>query len=1640
MAKTPTPRPLEIPYFGTGFYTYRSQLFQPFRSMGVNIVSFHDAVLAGADMELSDLMEWVQRPGFTVFCTEPLSTGEIINQFYSARALNGTLLTMFDSNERLATFNGTTITTLYTKNTSAQGFINQVGNTTYFYDGVDAVRYDQTYGLTPNGIAAPTSTVDVSDTGGWLPDQPYAAGSVLLDYNGNVEYAANVSAGTSLLQDNTGVAAVNGTWWETVNGGAQWRTTGFATSGSYITPINSFIAQGFGFSLPTNAVILGVQVVFGTVAQFTTGANIVGASLFYNGAAIGTTRDPATPFLTITQTQTYGLSNDTWGATLTPAIVNDPSFGFGLSVQLYNQRVFIDAPFEMRVYYFIPTGTGGTAGVSGSTLPNWSALPGSYTTDGTMRWNNLGVMGQWIPLVAYTIPSVILDSNNNLQSVSVITAVAAYNNGHTYHSGDVVTYAGQYWTAQATITGVVPNSSVANVVTSGGTATYNYNWIQTPNPQTSGATVPVWNTVVGGQTNDGNLVWTNIGPGNILVNAGYSYGVCYRTMDGHLSTMSVPVPNQGTGPLLGGSPLATSNISSFSITSNIVTFISQQTFTKGEAVYVQGMLQGTYLNDHVFTVASAIPSASYSITNVALTSNVVTFTAVNSLAAGTQVTIQSLTGAAFLNGQTLTVASATGTTFTANFTHANYGSAGDAGTAIVVAQFTTGFTHADVASTPDVGTVNPVIATLNGTGTSDPRLQYVTNITEVAVTGNQVTLTCNNIFFPGNTILVTDLSLAAFLNDFTLLIATATPTQITAYFQTPDYPATPDTGLATFMGIEIYRTADGGGIWYQVGVAQPNQDSVTALPSSASNSGLGIPWQVTSELIGTGTGTGTTAAITNIALTSNVVTLTTSNQSFTAGQVVTVSNMGNNTFLNGANLTVLASGLTSTSFSAAFTHGNVSSVADAGFVSDNTAFTYAANQPYVTPGAGQYVVYCPAVDGSGALEESGLYFGTPWSFYGSQRACSGNGGKGLSPPTFSTTSSTVAVPTLPAGATVVGIYPYATGAKGGSIGSAAVVTFTANYNNGSPHSYGFSLNGTYENAGNIGTNLAYLNTLTFTTFAEATLIGDGGWYAGVGSYGAAVVYTISGGTPPSSTALQQLNATAWGNFNTAASVQGIELRFNAGDISTLSPPQAANITVQLTLDGAPVGTVQNITLSNWAQNFILGNPNYIWGLSSLTGAQLTGGGMGFIINGNLPTNSQINMNAMTAQIFYTDGTWTFVDIYTDQQLNEQLVAPIAHLNDPPPGQLGSIASPFVGGTLCAYWQGRQWLAQGQFLYFDAGADCLNGDPHQSWPPGNRFEYPGTIVGIAALDHGLVVLGADYFGVALGGPQTLTFYPLVISKNFGISSPNAMYQDGQTLHVLTTQGQLFEITNGERELEGHVVADYIASTFPPASSYLTMHRNGNDVGLFMGNGSTTMLRYGSNIGAWSVPAYPVGGFKAMGSIETSIGTYSLCIAPASAPLTSPPTPNYIMARNLNAWADTNGPYTSAFSPNGVGIVIGSITLSGPGEALEPVQHILGYFDAAGVGGAVDVPTISLLPNEISAATSVTGWITLPTDQVVPEPPIGTIPSTSLQSLRYPVSMWNSQASQYMHHLQIRLVYPNTDAPHTIKALAIKFDQS
>jgi len=379
------------------------------------------------------------------------------------------------------------------------------------------------------------------------------------------------------------------------------------------------------------------------------------------------------------------------------------------------------------------------------------------------------------------------------------------------------------------------------------------------------------------------------------------------------------------------------------------------------------------------------------------------------------------------------------------------------------------------------------------------------------------------------------------------------------------------------------------------------------------------------------------------------------------------------------------------------------------------------------------------------------------------------------------------------------------------------------------------------------------------------------------------------------------------------------------------------------------------------------------------------------------------------------GTWSQADTTLDTALLTQTLVPLQgfHRNDVPPGTTGSIAPSTDKGSFLTYWNGRTWMIAGNKVYFTAGPDCQNGDPNASWPPANLFAYTSAPIALTPTSAGLLVWLPNALKIIAGGPGTLQFFSVDLLENFGISSPNCVDKDGDTIRVISTQGQQFTLTVQSKDEDGMFVADLIAGSFAPASSYITTHRNGLDSGVFLGDGATNLLRFGLNIGAWSTVYKPVGGIKALKSIETSVGKYTLCAGRAS-------SAGFILGRDLSTYQDDTANYSGCFA------VVGSIVLSEPLQPLAAIDWIAGYFAAVGT-----VPTVSILPNEI-VGTSGVGFLTLsdPVDE------LGMTPPSTLLAKRWSVTNTSTKvASTLYHHMQIKIAFAQENFPNTIKLLAL-----
>lgn len=133
----------------------------------------------------------------------------------------------------------------------------------------------------------------------------------------------NVFAGTG--ENNAGIGA---TAWTNpgniVSDNTTDATCAAAASSQYL------VARNFGFSIPTTAIILGVLARI-EASEHTAGTEALLSQLQNEaGTLFGSSKSASNEGNisgTAKSVYTYGSTSDVWGATLTPAIVNDVDFG-----------------------------------------------------------------------------------------------------------------------------------------------------------------------------------------------------------------------------------------------------------------------------------------------------------------------------------------------------------------------------------------------------------------------------------------------------------------------------------------------------------------------------------------------------------------------------------------------------------------------------------------------------------------------------------------------------------------------------------------------------------------------------------------------------------------------------------------------------------------------------------------------------------------------------------------------------------------------------------------------------------------------------------------------------------------------------------------------------------------------------------------------------------------------------------------------------------------------------------------------------------------------------------------------------------------------------------------------------------------
>lgn len=363
--------------------------------------------------------------------------------------------------------------------------------------------------------------------------------------------------------------------------------------------------------------------------------------------------------------------------------------------------------------------------------------------------------------------------------------------------------------------------------------------------------------------------------------------------------------------------------------------------------------------------------------------------------------------------------------------------------------------------------------------------------------------------------------------------------------------------------------------------------------------------------------------------------------------------------------------------------------------------------------------------------------------------------------------------------------------------------------------------------------------------------------------------------------------------------------------------------------------------------------------------------------------------------------WTYVDSTPDSGLNDDIVAPVAGANNPPP----------TGSSLTVWHMGRLWVAAANVLYFSGGPDTVNGVGAEAFPSANNFPVPGNITALASTSAGLLVWTSDNMYIVYGQDASSFTVPQLQQQNYGVANQNNVTQDGDLIFLFTNKAQLFQLQIGTAVEEiGFSIAAFLGA-MNPANLYLSVHRSGQDEGLFVSDGSTNLWRYSIAMSCWSPVFQPVGGCSAIGSIEVSTGNWRLLMG-------RDVVSGYILDRDPNTFSDDGTSFTAFFT-------VGSLVVSPAGKTAT-VNNILTQVMPVGT-----YPTVSVLINEVSGT-----FTALPNPTGDPSEYSGTtLESKTVLMKRHALKSAQKPLATHVEHLQVKISIPAEATANELLALGV-----
>ncbi len=591
-------KPIHIARMETGLVTNRSVLHDAASWLYAKYGGYPDALVGGSNMEVSNALTLVRRPGLSQWST--VAVPSQVNWFYDWRTLSCGPKVVVDTSTSTYVQTASAQNLIFTKSAGAgQGYYQGVADTLYYGDGVDLQKFILgtdcivSNGKTWNwGITAPTAgptvtiTPSASSAINWAASTVFSTMGLIVDSQGNIQQLIGVNASPVQYPNSTQIG-VSG------NGQPAWNTTPGGT-----TPDN-----GWNW---TN---------WGPIVLWT--AN----TTYNNGSVGGTSTNPCIIYDPVTQC-CFINANPGFSSGVS-ALSGPPRFpaGFGSSIidgsvkwfnlgslktpqqwqpsHLYHNLGSVSdddsvsgiaepvslasgLPATPVVYWQVNDTVSAQTSGTGGTAPPWPTGlgngTGSQTSDKQLLWLSLG-SGTRQTTHTYTawtaqgsVFSVIVDSNNNFQVCTIggtssntatagITWATGYN--QTTVDGTVTwTCVGPKMAWSANTNWYLPSSGwfppSASVPFGGAVITdSNGNEQAVVSSGLSGAAHPVWATSPrGAPTPDNAAIWQLVGPAvatglTLTKGASWAYSYESRTANDIYNTTAPPDWPSALGPPTG---------------------------------------------------------------------------------------------------------------------------------------------------------------------------------------------------------------------------------------------------------------------------------------------------------------------------------------------------------------------------------------------------------------------------------------------------------------------------------------------------------------------------------------------------------------------------------------------------------------------------------------------------------------------------------------------------------------------------------------------------------------------------------------------------------------------------------------------------------------------------------------------------------------------------------------------------------------------------------------------------------------------------------------------------------------------------------------------------------------------------------